>query len=88
VPIHFIYNGFDCHAFVQSKSLQVQNQIGALEMFNVSHAFVCQNASEDVMVVGITLRFESKCNFVLDKYDLNTTMTINEGKVNISILSL
>eukprot|EP00102_Acyrthosiphon_pisum_P021995 XP_016659205.1 PREDICTED: solute carrier family 15 member 2 isoform X1 [Acyrthosiphon pisum] len=76
----YIYNGFDCPVFVQSKSLQLQNQIGPLEMFNVSHAVVSQNSSEDVMVVGITLRFGPKCNFVLDNYEFHTTITIIEGK--------
>jgi len=78
-----IFNGFDCNVFVQSKLLHIQHQIGPLEMFNVSHAVMSQNVSEDV---EITLCFKSKCNFVSDNYEFTTTVTIVKGKVNISIL--
>lgn len=81
-----IYNGFDCHVFLKSNSLQLQHQIGPLEMFNVSHVVVSQNVSGEV--IRITLGFESKCNVVSDNYELNTTLTIIEGKVKILILSL
>ncbi|XP_060881257.1 peptide transporter family 1-like isoform X2 [Metopolophium dirhodum] len=74
----YIYNGFDCNVFVQSKSLHVQHQIGPLDMFNVSHTIVSQNVSA---VVGITIGFETKCSFVSDNnYEYNTTLTIIEGK--------
>ncbi|XP_016659200.1 peptide transporter family 1 isoform X1 [Acyrthosiphon pisum] len=76
----YIYNGFDCHVFVKSKSLHIQHQIGPLDMFNVSHSVVSQNVSGDVAVVGITIGFESKCSFVSDNYEFNTTLTIIEGK--------
>jgi len=81
-----IYNGFDCNVFVQSKSLHVQHQIGPLDMFNVSHTIVSQKVLGDIAVVGITIGFETKCGFVSDNYELNTTVSIIEGKVNISIL--
>jgi len=55
-------------------------------MFNVSHAVVSQNVSGDVTVVGITIGFETKCSFVSDNYEFNTTLTIIEGKVNTSNL--
>ncbi|XP_060842005.1 peptide transporter family 1-like isoform X2 [Rhopalosiphum padi] len=75
-----IYNGFDCNVYLQSKSLHVQNYIGPLEIFNVSHTVVSQDVtSEDI--VEITLSFESKCNFVPKNYEFNTTVTIIEGKV-------
>ncbi|XP_022182964.1 peptide transporter family 2-like isoform X1 [Myzus persicae] len=73
-----IYNGFDCNVFLKSNSLQLQHQIGPLEMFNVSHVVVSQNVSGEV--IGITLGFESKCNVVSDNYELNTSLTIIEGK--------
>ncbi|CAI6367792.1 unnamed protein product [Macrosiphum euphorbiae] len=75
-----IYNGFDCNVFVQSKSLHVQHQIGPLDMFNVSHTIVSQNVLGDIAVVGITIGFETKCSFVSDNYELNTTLSIIEGK--------
>jgi len=77
-----IYNGFDCNVFLRSKSLQVQEYIGPLEMFHVSHTVVSQNVIEED-VVEITLGFESNCNFVPKNYELNTTVTIIEGQVNI-----
>ncbi|CAI6367875.1 unnamed protein product [Macrosiphum euphorbiae] len=76
----YIYNGFDCNVFVQSKSLHVQHQIGPLDMFNVSHTVATQNVSGDVGVVGITIGFETKCSFVSDNYEFNTTLTIIKGK--------
>ncbi|XP_016655946.1 peptide transporter family 1 isoform X2 [Acyrthosiphon pisum] len=76
----YIYNGFDCHVFVKSKSLHIQHQISPLDSFNVSHTVMSQNVSGDVMVVGITIGFESKCNFVSDNYEFTTTVTIIEGK--------
>jgi len=81
-----IYNGFDCNVFVQSKSLHVQHKIGPLDMFNVSHTVESLNVSGDVAVVGIAIGFETKCSFVSDNYEFNTTLTIIEGKVNISII--
>eukprot|EP00102_Acyrthosiphon_pisum_P022001 XP_016659211.1 PREDICTED: uncharacterized protein LOC107883532 [Acyrthosiphon pisum] len=78
--IYIFYNGFDCHVFVKSKSLHIQHQIGPLDMFNVSHSVVSKNVSGDVAIVGITIGFESKCSFVSDNYEFNTTLTIIEGK--------
>lgn len=79
-----IYNGFDCNVFLRSKPLHAQEYIGPLEMFHISHTVVSQNVTEED-VVEITLSFESNCNFVPKNYELNTTVTIVGGKVNISI---
>lgn len=58
----------------------MQDQIGSLEMMNVTHAVVSRNE------VIVTLGFESECPFVPENYEFDTTVTIIEGEVNVLIL--
>lgn len=78
-----IYNGFDCDVFVRSESMNVQDHIGPLEVFNVTHAVLPQ-----VEVIAITLGFGSECIFLTENYELNTTVTMIEGEVNDFFMNL
>lgn len=57
----------------------MQDHIGSLEMINVTHTVLSR---DDVL---ITLEFEPECQFVPEKYEFDTTVTIIEGEVNIFI---
>jgi hypothetical protein len=72
-----IYNGYDCDVHARSLSLNVDRIIQPLGMMNVNYALVSR---EDVF--EIILKFDRECTFVPENFELNTTVTVSEGKVS------
>ncbi|XP_025417483.1 solute carrier family 15 member 2-like isoform X2 [Sipha flava] len=70
-----IYNGYDCDVHARSLSLNVDRIIQPLGMMNVNYALVSR---EDVF--EIILKFDRECTFVPENFELNTTVTVSEGK--------
>lgn len=72
-----IYNGFDCQVYVRSPSLSVDH-IRPLEMVNVTSSLKSREN-----VIKITFYFDPICILVPENFELNTTITVVNEKVNI-----